>query len=141
MAAVTHAFGAVQVEGRHRALPERKVPAAQAGRDGRDRDGGQRLRRPPGCAAAARDRDGNERQQADRRQQRAGDEGEPEAGIPPEEHQPGERDRAVGEGEPERDVAEREHRGRERQGEARPRRPERGRAADTTAIAAAPPEG
>ena len=103
--------------------------------DGRDRDGGQRLRRPPGCAAAAGDRDGNEREQADRREQRAGDEDEPEAGIAPEEREPGERDGAVGEGEPERDVAEREHRCRERQREAGPRRPERGQLRSTTAIA------
>ena len=84
-----------------------------------------RVQGPPPAAASRLDGQGQESDQAERREQGAGEEREARAGVAPGDREPAEREHAVGERRGLRDVAQWEDRREERDCEPEPRCAER----------------
>ena len=119
---------AVDAEVRHDRPVERQRLPAQAGDGGGGEDAGERLQRAPGPPAGGLHGEREERDRADRGEQRACDEQEAGAGVAPAHREPGDGERGVRHGGRLGDVPEREHRHEERDREAEARRAEHRRA-------------
>ncbi len=110
------------------AASEREGAPGEARHGGRGEHSGARVEPPAPGAARGLHGEREERQQADRRQQRPGPEGEPRTRVAPRHREPAERERAVDDGGRERHVPERRRR--------ESRAPARARGAEPGALSA-----